>query len=87
MAPIAAGEGTELAAADKSIRTRLWREKRQKALTDLVEGLRKKEKPVVNADLDDLVKLEDMDRAPSSFAPEHKKSGSPHDDKPAKGGQ
>lgn len=65
-------QNTSLAEAEASIRTRLWRERRQQAMTDLVEGLRKKEAPKVNVDLVDLVKIEDMDKGPAGFTPDAK---------------
>ena len=61
---------TDLAEADPSIRTRLWREKRQDAMTKLVESLRAKEKPQTFPERVDLVKLDDMDKGPTGFAPE-----------------
>ncbi len=61
---------TALAEAEPSIRTRLWREKRSAAMTQLVENLRKKEKPETFPERVDLVKLDDMDRGPSGFAPD-----------------
>jgi peptidyl-prolyl cis-trans isomerase C len=65
-------QNTTLAEAEASIRTRLWRERRQQAMTDLVEGLRAKEAPKVNADLVDLVKIEEMDKGPAGFTPDAK---------------
>jgi peptidyl-prolyl cis-trans isomerase C len=59
---------TTLLDADPSIRTRLWRERRQNAMKALVDGLRAKEKPKTFPERVDLVKLEDMDKGPSGFA-------------------
>jgi peptidyl-prolyl cis-trans isomerase C len=67
---------TTLEEAEQPIRTKLWREKRQKALTDLVEGLRGKEKPQVFADRVDMVKLDDMEKQPEGFSPHG--GGNPH---------
>lgn len=61
---------TDISEAEPSIRTRLWREKRQDAMVKLVEGLRTKEKPETFPDRVDLVKLDDMDKGPAGFAPE-----------------
>jgi len=74
---------TDLAEAETSIRTRLWREKRQDAMTKLVEKLRATEKPETFPERVDLVKLEDMDKGPSGFAPEP----APKAVKPKKGGE
>jgi peptidyl-prolyl cis-trans isomerase C len=65
-------QNTTLAEAEASIRTRLWRERKQQAMTALIEGLRSKEGPKVNADLVDLIKIEDMDKGPAGFTPETK---------------
>jgi peptidyl-prolyl cis-trans isomerase C len=69
---------TTLADAEQPIRTKLWREKRQKALADLVEGLRGKEKPQVFADRVDMVKLDDMEKQPEGFAPNPHGGANPH---------
>jgi peptidyl-prolyl cis-trans isomerase C len=61
---------TSQAEAEHPIRTKIWREKRQAALTSLIEGLRQKQKPEVHADKVDLVKLDDMEKQPGGFAPE-----------------
>ncbi len=61
---------TELAEADLTIRTKLWREQRQKALTALVDGLRSKEKPQLFAERADWIKFDDMDKRPPGFAPD-----------------
>ena len=61
---------TELAEADLTIRTKLWREQRQKALTALIEGLRSKEKPQLFAERADWIKFDDMDKRPPGFAPD-----------------
>ena len=55
---------------EPSIRTRLWREKRQVAMVKLVEDLHTKEKPQTFPERVDLVKLDDMDKGPAGFAPE-----------------
>lgn len=70
--------------AEQQIRTKLWRERRQKALTDLVDGLRAKEKPQVFADKVDLVKLDDMDKQPGGFAPGPANKQAGAEDKPHK---
>lgn len=60
---------TSVAEAEQAVRTKLWREKRQKAMTDLIEQLKKRDKPQVFTDRVDLVKLDDMERQPSGFSP------------------
>lgn len=74
---------TDLAEAEPAIRTRLWREKRQEAMTKLVEKLRTTEKPETFPERVDLVKLDDMDKGPGGFAPEP----APKATKPKKGGE
>ncbi len=69
---------TDLAEAEPSIRTRLWREKRQDAMTKLVEDLRAKDKPETFPERVDLVKLDDMDKGPGGFAPEPAHAPNPH---------
>ncbi len=71
---------TSLEEAEHPIRTKLWREKRQTAMTNLIEGLRTKQKPQVFADKVDQVKLDDMDKQPGGFAPEpvNPHGGNPH---------
>lgn len=59
-----------LAEAESSIRARLWRERRQQAVTALIDGLRARQKPQVFADRVDLVKFDDMDKRPSGFMPD-----------------
>jgi hypothetical protein len=61
---------TELAEADLTIRTKLWREQRQQALTKLIDGLRSKEKPQLFAERADWIKFDDMDKRPPGFAPD-----------------
>jgi parvulin-like peptidyl-prolyl isomerase len=61
---------TELAEADLTIRTKLWREKRQTALSEMIEGLRAKEKPQVFAERAEWVKFDDMEKRPGGFAPD-----------------
>jgi len=61
---------TELTDADLTIRTKLWREQRQEALTALVSGLRTKEKPEMFAERADWIKFDDMDKRPSGFSPD-----------------
>ncbi|MFT3923709.1 MAG: peptidyl-prolyl cis-trans isomerase [Myxococcales bacterium] len=61
---------TELSEADLTIRTKLWREQRQQALTSLVDGLRTKEKPQVFAERADWIKFDDMDKRPAGFSPD-----------------
>ncbi|MFM2419719.1 MAG: hypothetical protein RL385_4442 [Pseudomonadota bacterium] len=60
----------DLAAASSSIRNRLWRERRAQAVTTLIERVRAREKPEVRAEYVDLVKFDDMDKAPLGFNPE-----------------
>jgi parvulin-like peptidyl-prolyl isomerase len=59
-----------LGEAESSIRARLWRERRQQALTHLIDGLRAQQKPQVFADRVDLVKFDDMERRPGGFKPD-----------------
>lgn len=66
---------TELSDAEPSIRSKLWREKRQKALSDLVESLRAREKPQVSPQLVELVKFDDMDKRPGGFSPDRPQAG------------
>ncbi|HEX5658640.1 MAG TPA: peptidyl-prolyl cis-trans isomerase, partial [Polyangiales bacterium] len=56
--------------AAPSIRTRLWRERRQKALDALVSELRKRDKPEVHTERIYPIDFEDMERRPSGFAPD-----------------
>jgi peptidyl-prolyl cis-trans isomerase C len=66
---------TELAEADLTIRTKLWREKRQKALTELVDGLKARDKPQVFTERADWIKFDDMDKRPPGFAPDRPPGG------------
>ena len=59
-----------LADAEGSIRARLWREARQKALNDLINALRAQLKPIVSSERVDLVKFDDMDKRPTGFMPD-----------------
>lgn len=59
-----------LAEAEGSIRSRLWRERRQKALNGLIDKLRTKLKPQVFAQRIDQIKFDDMEKRPSGFAPD-----------------
>jgi parvulin-like peptidyl-prolyl isomerase len=59
-----------LAEAEGSIRARLWRERRQEAVSDLINTLRARQKPQVFAERVDLVKFDDMDKRPSGFMPD-----------------
>jgi peptidyl-prolyl cis-trans isomerase C len=59
-----------LAEADATIRSKLWRERRQKAVTDLLDRLRAKDKPKVFTDRVDLVSFDDMEKRPAGFAPD-----------------
>ena len=61
---------TTLAEADLTIRTKLWREQRQQALSSLIEGLRAKDKVQLFADRAEWIKFDDMDKRPPGFAPE-----------------
>lgn len=61
---------TDLASAESIIRTKLWREQRQRALETLVAKLRSEDKPQVFAERADWVKFDDMDKRPPGFAPE-----------------
>jgi len=60
----------ELSQAESSIRTRLWRQERQNALTALLDSLRKNAHPEVFTARVDLVKFDDMDGRPAGFAPD-----------------
>ncbi len=59
-----------LAEAEGSIRARLWRERRQRAVEDLINQLRARQKPQVVAERVDLIKFDDMDKRPSGFMPD-----------------
>jgi peptidyl-prolyl cis-trans isomerase C len=59
-----------LAEAEGSIRSRLWRERRQKAIATLLDALRTRDKPKVFVERADWVKFDDMERRPSGFAPD-----------------
>ena len=61
---------TTLAEADLTIRTKLWREQRQRALTALIEGLRAKDKVQLFAERAEWIKFDDMDKRPPGFAPD-----------------
>ncbi len=61
---------TALTEADLTIRTKLWREQRQRALTTLVEDLRAKDKVQMFADRAEWIKFDDMDKRPPGFAPD-----------------
>ena len=56
--------------AAPSIRAKLWRERRQKALDSLVSKLRARDKPAVFSDRVQLISFEDMEKRPSGFAPD-----------------
>ncbi|HEX6239758.1 MAG TPA: hypothetical protein VFZ61_02645, partial [Polyangiales bacterium] len=58
------------AEAEGSIRSKIWRERRQKAVSALIEELRAKEKPKVYVERVDWVKFDDMDKRPPGFAPD-----------------
>ena len=52
------------------IRTRLWRQKRKDALANLIKSLRESQKPKVEADLVDLIKLDEPEnKRPGGFPP------------------
>jgi len=59
-----------LAEADGSVRGKLWRENRQKAVAALIDGLRARDKPKVFSERVDLVKFDDMDKRPPGFMPD-----------------
>jgi hypothetical protein len=59
-----------LAEADGTIRSKLWRERRQKAVAALLDKLRAKDKPKVFTERVDLVSFDDMEKRPTGFAPE-----------------
>jgi parvulin-like peptidyl-prolyl isomerase len=59
-----------LEAAAPSIRTKLWRERRQKALDALVASLRARDKPQVFTERIYAIDFDDMERRPSGFAPD-----------------
>ncbi len=63
---------TNLAEADSTIRTKLWREQRQKGLDELIEKLRAQDKPQVFAERAEWVKFDDMEKRPAGFAPEQR---------------
>jgi len=59
-----------LDSAAPAIRTKLWRERRQRALDALVSELRKREQPKVFTDRIYAIDFEDMDHRPGGFAPD-----------------
>lgn len=59
-----------LAEAEGSVRGKLWRENRQKAVAALIDSLRARDKPKVFSERVDLVKFDDMDKRPPGFAPD-----------------
>lgn len=59
-----------LAEAEGSIRGKLWREGRQKAVAALIDSLRARDRPKVFTERVDLVKFDDMDRRPPGFMPD-----------------
>ena len=59
-----------LTEAEGSIRSRLWRERRRKAVDALIESLRGREQPKVYVERVDWVKFDDMDKRPPGFAPD-----------------
>jgi hypothetical protein len=61
---------TSLDDATPSIRAKLWREQRQKALDALVSTLRARDKPVVSAERAQRISFDDMEKRPSGFAPD-----------------
>jgi peptidyl-prolyl cis-trans isomerase C len=68
---------TDLAEADGSIRAKLWRERRQRALDELLTGLRARDKTQVFAERAELVKFDDMEKRPGGFDPERVGPGAP----------
>jgi hypothetical protein len=60
----------ELSDAAPSIRAKLWRERRQKALDALFATLRARDKPQVFAERVQQISFDDMEKRPSGFAPE-----------------
>jgi peptidyl-prolyl cis-trans isomerase C len=59
-----------LSEAEGSIRARLWRERRQEAVTDMINRLRAQQKPQVFVERVELVKFDDMDKRPTGFMPD-----------------
>jgi parvulin-like peptidyl-prolyl isomerase len=59
-----------LSEAEGSIRARLWRQRRQEAVTAMIDRLRLQEKPQVFVDRVELVKFDDMDKRPTGFMPD-----------------
>lgn len=59
-----------LTEAEGSIRSKLWRERRQQAISALLDGLRNRYKPKTFSERVDWIKFDDMDRRPSGFAPD-----------------
>jgi peptidyl-prolyl cis-trans isomerase C len=59
-----------LAEAENTIRSKLWREGRQKSITELLDKLRAKDKPKVFSERVDLVSFDDMEKRPAGFAPD-----------------
>jgi peptidyl-prolyl cis-trans isomerase C len=74
-----------LAEAEGSIRSRLWREQRQKAVSRLLDSLRARDKPQVFTERVDWVKFDDMERRPSGFAPDPVRPAAPPDAGPKPG--
>lgn len=74
-----------LAEADGTIRSKLWRERRQKAVTDLLDRLRAKDKPKVFTDRVDLVSFDDMEKRPAGFAPDPPGPAAPRAGSPGPG--
>ncbi len=60
----------ELNDAAPAIRAKLWRERRDKALSELYARLRARDKPQVFAERVELISFDDMERRPSGFAPD-----------------
>jgi len=59
-----------LTEAESSIRSKLWRARRQQAVNALIDSLRKRDKPKVFLERADWVKFDDMDKRPPGFAPD-----------------
>lgn len=66
-----------LAEAENTIRSKLWRERRQKAANDLLDQLRAKDKPQMFPDRVDLVSFDDMEKRPGGFAPDPARKTAP----------
>lgn len=68
---------TELAQAENAIRSRMWRKRRQEALTNLIAELRAKHKPQVFADRVEAISFEGLERRTGGFPPDPVKGHPP----------